>query len=658
VGPRRLPSRMEPFPAGIRRVAVRAFLLAAPLAVRAATPPALFPQPLSPRNASYAIEVSLDPVRHALEGKETIRFRNATTDPVPDLAFHLYMNAFANAETEFMRESGGRHRQSRFDDSHWGNIVVSSLAAVEGGKEVPLEQEFPGPDRTVMRARLPAPVPPGGELEIRAAFTVTLPRVFARTGWAGRFHMVGQWFPKLGVWEQGRGWNCHPFHFASEFFSDFGVYDVAIDVPEDQIVGATGVIWAERKGPSGRKTVLCRAEDVHDFAWTASPRFVERTEKWNGVLLRVLMQPENSPSIPRYLEAAKRSLDFLTRKLGPYPYGVLTLVDPPAGGEGAGGMEYPTLVTGAASPLLPRRFRLPEIAVVHEVAHQYWYGLSANNEAEEAWLDEGIATYHEMRILESWFGKDRAVVDGLAGLSLGAETMHRLGYLRSADAAPVRTRSWEYPDFASYGAGLVLRTLENLSGTNSMDRLLRAFHERARFRHPTGDDFLLAVREEMGPGTEALARKLLEGTDTVDFSVLSARNEKREPLRGFDLSKTPPVLAPAPGRRSGDAGPGPDSEVAIGRSGGLVLPVAIRMTFSDGSVRDEAWDGAAPPKVYRYPGRELAKVEVDPEGLVPLEKRRLDNGWQAGKDPVPASRLVARWRWALQALYSGVLAAF
>jgi hypothetical protein len=658
--PRRRPTRTSTCLVGLGPLAG---LLCASVAVGAEGPPVLFPEPLSPRNASYEIAVRLDPTEHTLKGEETIRFRNATQEPVPDLMFHLYMNAFADAGTVFMRESGGRHRQFRFDDASWGFIVVSSLRVVDGSREIPLRQEFPGPDRTVMRARLPAPVPPGGEIEARAAFEVRLPKVFARTGWAGRFHLVGQWFPKLGVWQGERGWNCYPFHYASEFFSDFGTYDVRIDVPEDEVVGATGVVWSERKGSPGRKTIFCRAEDVHDFAWTASPRFVERTERWHGVDLRVLMQPENVASIPRYLETAKRSLDFLARTLGPYPYSVLTLVDPPSGGEGAGGMEYPTLVTGASSPLFPRAFRLPEAAIAHEIAHQYWYGMSANNEFEEAWLDEGLTSYCEMRILDGWLGADRSILGGLLGFSVGEISVQRAGYLASADAAPVRRKSWEYPSYEVYGAmsydkpSLILKTLEGLYGTEATERLLRTFFERARFRHPTAEDLLGPARDVLGVRAESLMRALLDGTDTVDFEVLSATNREKEPLRGYDLSKSPPALVPG-SKEAAAKGGGTDAEVWIGRAGGVALPVVVRITFADGSVRDETWDGQESPKVFRYPGRKVAAVDVDPERRIALERYRLNNGWRAEEDAAPAADLAARLRWAFEALFSAILAAF
>ncbi len=646
----------------LRLLAALTLLSLPAFAAEADHPPVLFREPLSPRNASYRIEVSLDADAHELRGTETIRWRNLTGVPATELAFHLYMNGFANDATLFMKESGGGHRGFRFDEQNLGYVVVSSLAFVEGGREIPLKQGFPGPDRTVMRAALPAPVPPGGEIEVRASFEVKLPKVFARTGWAGRFHMAGQWFPKLGVWEGAKGWNCHSFHYASEFFSDFGVYDVAIDVPDDYVVGATGVVWAERPGKPGRKIVLCHAEDVHDFAWTASPLFVERLETWRGVTLRVLMQPENTSSVRRYFDAARRALEFLDRSVGAYPYSVLTIVDPPAEGQGAGGMEYPTLVTGLASPVIPGRVRLPELAVVHEVAHQYWYGMSASNEFEEAWLDEGIATYCEMRTVDAWFGADRSLFEGVLGFSLGDLAMQRIGYLFAADAATVLRRSWDYPDFGVYGSmsyckpAVLLATLERLHGTPAVDRLLRDFFAEARFRHPTTGDFLAVVRAVMGEPAEGLARRLLETTDTVNHRVLAVRNAKDGPLEGYDFSTTPPAFVEG-GKKGKDVEPPLEAEVWVVRDGALVLPVEVRVEFSDGSSRTEAWDGVETPRVFRYPGKKATSVEIDPEEQVVLERYRLDNGWRDERNPRAASALAARARRALEAFFSALLAA-
>jgi len=129
-------------------------------------------------------------------------------------------------------------------------------------------------DRTVMRVALPEAVPPGGSITLDIAFQSKLPRVVARSGHKDDFYMVGQWFPKIGVWEDGE-WNCHQYHASSEFYADFGEFEVAITVPEGYVVGATGRRIGERKNGDGTVTYTHAQEDVHDFAWTKSPDFVE-----------------------------------------------------------------------------------------------------------------------------------------------------------------------------------------------------------------------------------------------------------------------------------------------------------------------------------------------------------------------------------------------
>src|SRR5262249_57390475 len=154
--------------------------------------------------------------------------------------------------------------------------------------------------------------------------------------------------------------------------------------------------------------------------------------------------------------------------IGPYPYPLLTIVDPGPGGSRAGGMEYPTLITVGTAWWLPRGLRLPEIVTVHEFGHQYWYGMVASNEFEEAWLDEGINSYVEGRIMDDAYGA-ASYVD-LFGLRFSSRTLQRLRYLANAQHDPLTRPAWQFLDRASYSAvtyaktALVLDTLEGLVG--------------------------------------------------------------------------------------------------------------------------------------------------------------------------------------------------
>ena len=666
----------------------QSFLAAAVCAMAAAaaaqSPPVLFATPMSPRNASYTIEVGLDAPKHFLKASEHIRWRNIQQAEAKDAYFHLYYNAFANSRSVFITESGGQLRGDRFDKKNWGYCRVTSIAQIVDGKAVPLKQEFPGADRTVMQVSLAAPVPPGGEAQFEVSFEDQLPKVFARAGFAGDFNMVGQWFPKLGVFQGDKGWNCHAYHANSEFFSDFGVYDVTVTVPRNYVVGATGVIWDEQsKGDT--KTLRIHAEDVHDFGWTASPNFIDKTETYDGVRIRVLMQPENGPHIGRYMAAAKKTIELYAKWIMKYPYPQMTIVDPPRNGMGAAGMEYPMLITGGTSPFLPKSMLFPEMVVVHEFGHNYWYGMEANNEFEEAWLDEGINSYYETRILDEWFGRDNSILNGLAGWHMGDVAMQRVSYMSIPDMDPVVLDSWKYVNNQAYGAmsyaksAVLLSTLEGILGREKMDQVMRAFFMEVKFTHPTTEDFIRIVSRESGRDLGPVLKPLLYGTGTVDFKVARVRSVSEEDITGYDLTADPPKLigrtdegkakakasaktqegSPETKKDAGqekgkDKGKKPgrlyDSKVVIQRKGELVLPVEVLVTFKDGSTKLEKWDGEGRYVTFKYHGPEVVKVVVDPDHKVPIDLSILNNGWTKEDDGLPARALTTRFRVVAQGL--------
>ena len=202
--------------------------------------------------------------RSRLDGREQLTWRNPGTEPVGELWFHLYLNAFKNTKSTFMRESGGQLRGDRMTEGKWGWIDVTSLRLAATGADLKPGARFEHPDddnaddETVWRVRLPERVPPGGSITLDIGFRAQLPQVFARSGYAGDYFLVGQWFPKIGVYEpagmRGRttgGWNCHQYHANSEFYADFGHYLVNITLPPRFVVGATGERKARRSNADG-----------------------------------------------------------------------------------------------------------------------------------------------------------------------------------------------------------------------------------------------------------------------------------------------------------------------------------------------------------------------------------------------------------------------
>ena len=208
--------------------------------------------------------------------------------------FHLYLNALS-AESRpgcTKRIATAISAPAALEDwkpKDYGSNEVTSLEVVGMG-DLTKQMKFVSPDdgnpddKTVFEVQLPRPVPPGQDVVFKIKFHASFPEVIARTGYKRTFLLAGQWFPKVGVWWHG-AWNCHQFHALTEFFADFGTYDVNITLPKNYVIGATGVQTAERDNGNGTKTVAFHAEDVHDFAWTADPNFKvveERVRRQRG----------------------------------------------------------------------------------------------------------------------------------------------------------------------------------------------------------------------------------------------------------------------------------------------------------------------------------------------------------------------------------------
>ncbi|MEZ5987557.1 MAG: M1 family metallopeptidase [Planctomycetota bacterium] len=730
----------------------------------------------SERVCSYEMKVRLDPKAKTLVGEQKIRYRNRTPGRTGELRFHLYLNAFRDFRSTHMREAGPEFRKGYKGPEEFGEVRFDALRLV-GGAGGPADLlptlRFDAPDdgnaddRTVAVVALPEPLGPGQEVELATRFTARLPKAYRRTGWGpGNFFMLAQWFPKLGVLEAGDAggstWNCHQFHAWTEFYSDFGTYEVRIEVPAGWPVGATGSEVERGVVDDRYEFIRFRQEDVHDFAWVTDPDYRVKTEEaylpaldpavaallrdrlgyderelaLTPVRITYLLHPEHDrPYVfERHRRAVHVALDFFGSRYGRYPYPTLTVVDPctdPEGGSLGGGMEYPTLIT-CGTPRYPHPRRLaPEGVTVHEFGHQFWYGLSANNEFEAAWLDEGFNSYSEGRAQDlAYRAYDRALgvgdpvwvsregtwlIRGRAPASLGPAALlpkgivgtglaqlpgrlrrpvrdlgfdgallppidelaiwselpvlsyertvpfaylyaDRQQFLSAPMEDPVDRFAWTYSSRTSYRVNsyqrpaTVLATLERYVGRDTWVPLMRRYHERARFAHPTGEDFLDTLAEFAGPEARRIGRELLQTTKRVDYGV---EVEVRPPfaVRGLDVGA--------------DAG-NVDEEVVVTvrRKGQLFVPVIVRFSYwKDGTRHDEdrLWDArdqgpwrrwVVTEAEQREKGR-LLQVLVDPPrpdlepfvgpaGVWLVDENLLDNAWQRWPNQRQAKKRSAR----------------
>ena len=576
---------------------------------------------LSPRNANYDIDVTLDHGARTLRGRETIRWRNVSARPAEELQFHLYWNAWRNLESTWLRE---RRLLATFTEPRpdaWGSSDVSAIRVRRpDGTAVDLTPQlrYIAPDdgntadRTVLA--VPAAVPPNETIQIEIEWTAKIPRPFSRTGYIDDYYFIAQWFPKIGVLEDG-GWNTHQFHTATEFYADYGVYDVRMTVPGDFVVGASGREQQRVSNADGTVTHRYRGEDIHDFAWTASPRFLESTRTAEGVEMRLLLQPEHAGQEDRHFAATAAALKYYGEWFGRYPYGYVTVVDP-AYQSGSGGMEYPTLFTAGSRWIAPARVTVPESVTIHEAGHQFWYGVIGSNEFEHAWLDEGLNTYSTARVIEASGHPNRLALRFFGGLVpwvlddirlQRATDGNRLNAYRPAAEADVpATPTFRYwPGTAtniSYDkTALWLNTLERHLGWPVTQRILATFFERWTFRHPAPADFFAVANEVSGQDLTWFFDQVYRSSNTFDYGVQDVHSAS---LGGGNYRTT--VVA----RRYGEG----------------TFPVDVVTTFENGERITERWDGLDRRAmfVYQKPSR-VSRVEVDPNRVLLLDVNYTNN---------------------------------
>ena len=601
-------------------------------------------EPLSDRRVAYTMHVELDPDSKTVSGTQRLTWRNPDSVPVDELQFHLYLNAFKNENSTFMKESGGQHRgfSAGVQDS-WGGVDITRMQiaadpVADVSPALPPETEsnlldrirFIHPDddneldKTVMAVSLPYSVQPGESSTLDFDFESKLPEIFSRTGWktgesGNPFFMVAQWFPKIAVYEipgqryvpedapKGR-WNAHQFHENSEFYADFGTYDVTISVPESYVLGATGLLESEEI-TDGIRTVRYIADDVHDFAWTASQDFLVYTDQWEHVALRLLVQPAHQAQAQRHFDAVKVALEYYAEWVGEYPYTTLTLVD---GIGGANGMEYPTLITCGTIYRLPKWVRALEIVTIHEFGHQYFYGLLASNEFEEAWLDEGVNSYIETRLVDAEYGPG-SVID-FAGFQLTDTDAQRIAYTKTSPSrGALFTNSWEY-QFGDYNKAsyvkpaTVLHTLERYLGWETMREFLKTYYDTWRFRHPTTRDLQDVAEAVSEQDLDWFFDQYVYGTATFDYKVYSLSTRRIDKVDEDDASAMY------------------ESHVTIERTGDGVFPQILRATFRDGSEEIRQWSGEEPWIEMVFQRDEpLVEAFIDPENRILLDTNRLNN---------------------------------
>ena len=620
-------------------------------------------EPFCQQIANYTMNVVLDTERKTITGEEFLSWTNDTEYPTDELWFHLYWNAFQNNMSTSLTESSRRGRDMegfRMDD--WGYCRVDSIHLIdeENFAEIDLSptMAFQQPDdnnihdQTVFLVKLPQPVEPGQTIELRIEFLSKVPRPISRTGVYKDNYFIAQWFPKIGVFENGE-WNCHQFHSSSEFFADYGTYDVKITLPSSMIIGGTGEHREKTNNGDGTTTHHFIQHSVHDFAWTASPYLLEFKQNFEfapgkTTEITLLLQPYHKNLKDRYMNAVKNAIKYSSQFYGDYPYTTATCVDP-AYNSRSGGMEYPTFFTGGAYFITRKGISRPEGVTIHEFGHGYFYGLVGSNEFENAWMDEGFTSFLDTEVYYTAYGDPLysrtyfGIPFTLRGVNIPIESDGISRHRQTSDRDDMQRFAWQFME-GSYGANsyskgeLMLRTLKRYLGKDLFADMIKSYSQRWWFKHPKPQDFYDVVSEFAAQDMSWFLDQFVYGSGKLDYAIGNISSQRPRRQRGLfngEFRET---------RSKKEDTTIYESEVLVRRLGEVKIPVEILVVFEDGSEIRESWDGDYRWKKFQYsnPNR-IAKAVVDPEFKLVIDVDRTNNSMTRKPNKVAPYKWASRW---------------
>ncbi|HEX5024565.1 MAG TPA: M1 family metallopeptidase, partial [Agriterribacter sp.] len=393
------------------------------------------------QQVDYSINVSLNDMEHSLTGFIKIHYTNHSPDTLRYIWFHVWPNAYKNDKTAFSEQmlENGNTKFYFSSPQQKGFINQLDFRVNEARADIEDHPEY----LDIIKLILPSPLVPEGQIVITTPFHVKLPDNFSRGGHAGQSYQVTQWFPKPAVFDK-KGWHAMPYLEQGEFYSELGNFEVAITLPRNYVVAATGELQNEeekqwlktrstftweairhrKKTKSGSyktfkqlfpisdsdtKTLLYKQANVPDFAWFADKRFIVNYDTCaleSGKIIGVysFYTPAGQSKWTNSMAYTKKAVRFYSQSLGEYPFRNVSIVEGPP--EMSGGMEYPTIALIAAE----KDKAITERIIAHEVGHNWFYGILATNERSFPWMDEGMNSYYENRYTDaekktdtSWF---------------------------------------------------------------------------------------------------------------------------------------------------------------------------------------------------------------------------------------------------------------
>jgi hypothetical protein len=592
------------------------------------------------QRVDYTIAAALDTATHTVTGTATIRYTNHS----PDTLRYLWLQTDQNIYEEDSRGAVINPDDARFAARGFkGGYTITELAAVRGtpaaARKVALART---PNGTMLRADLDRALAPGETVTLAIAYSFMVPQHgsdrMGRQLYGGRWeYEIAEWFPRLAVYDDVRGWNTEQYLGQGEFYLEYGDINFAITVPRNYVVAGSGqltnplevltadertrlaralrsdstvaIIAAGEAGtaatrPAGAAPTLTwrfSAKNVRDVAWAAAPNFTWDASGWDGILMQSFYPVGANPDWANSTVYVRHTIKHYSEKWFHYPYPTATNIAGPVGG-----MEYPTIVFCGARAGGRGLFGV----TTHELGHQWFPMVVGSNERLYAWMDEGFNTFINVYSGRAFYhdttGEESNGIDNWAQFaSSGHDTPSMLpadriqGFLLGAAA------------YGKPAIGLYLLRHDILSDSSRFDAAFREYIRRWAFKHPTPADFFRSMEDGLGEDLSYFWRGWFYRTDVIDQAVDSVT-----------------VRADSTGRWT---------NVFLSSPGPLPMPVDLRLTFADNSVQlvrlpIETWFLGNHFVYVQQFAKELTRVEIDPNHAVP-DVRRANNLWEKGSIP-------------------------
>lgn len=513
------------------------------------------------QEVNYNIQVQLDESNKLLRGFEKMEYINRSPDTLRYIFVHLWPNAYKNDKTAFNKQQVENGKLDFYLSEKRDRGFIDSLSFTVNGKQVALSEYNNQPD--VVMITLPEPLLPGKRIDIATPFRVVIPKVFSRLGFGKDNFQISQWYPKPAVYDR-KGWHPMPYLDQGEFYSEFGRFDVQITVPTNYVVAATGNVeqknekqfWEKRIPPTdsakasafikmfdtlndletNTKTLRFVEENIHDFAWFASKKYLIDTAtatlpSGKKVACYSYYLPKQYKLYKGSARYTAKTVEYLSQKVGEYPYQHASVVDGTL--LAGGGMEYPTITVigsvGSAATL--------KTVILHEVGHNWFYGILGSNERDHPWMDEGMNSYYENKMDEAIAMNNKETttsVGNALNFSPNNKNLEKLTYLATATIdldQPCDAPSDSYLPI-NYGGVVYQKTaymmdyLANYLGESTFNKVMQTYYRQWQFKHPYPEDFSAIAEQVSGKDLSWFFQDGLQSTKKMDYRLKHVKSIK------------------------------------------------------------------------------------------------------------------------------------